>query len=49
MIAFDMGGPVNKTAFLFGVSSTAGNPEVMGPIAAAVAIPPIWRWESQHS
>ena len=42
MIAFDMGGPVNKTAFLFGVSMiTAGNPEVMGPIAAAVAIPPI--------
>ncbi|MCY6959877.1 PTS fructose transporter subunit IIC [Clostridium brassicae] len=42
MIAFDMGGPVNKTAFLFGVSMiTAGNPEIMGPIAAAVAIPPI--------
>lgn len=42
MIAFDMGGPVNKTAFLFGVSMiTAGNPEVMGPIAAAIAIPPI--------
>lgn len=42
MVAFDMGGPVNKTAFLFGVSMiTAGNPEIMGPIAAAVAIPPI--------
>lgn len=42
MIAFDMGGPVNKTAFLFGVSMiTAGNPQIMGPIAAAVAIPPI--------
>lgn len=42
MIAFDMGGPVNKTAFLFGVSMiTAGNPEIMGPIAAAIAIPPI--------
>ncbi|MEG0133844.1 MAG: PTS fructose transporter subunit IIBC [Clostridium sp.] len=42
MIAFDMGGPVNKVAFLFGVSMiTQGNPEVMGPIAAAVAIPPI--------
>ncbi|WP_243128243.1 PTS fructose transporter subunit IIC [Clostridium niameyense] len=42
MIAFDMGGPVNKTAFLFGVSMiTAGNPHIMGPIAASVAIPPI--------
>ncbi|MGL5973543.1 MAG: PTS fructose transporter subunit IIC [Oscillospiraceae bacterium] len=42
MIAFDMGGPVNKVAFLFGVSMiTAGNPEVMGPIAVAIAIPPI--------
>lgn len=42
MIAFDMGGPVNKTAFLFGVSMiTAGKPEIMGPIAAAIAIPPI--------
>lgn len=42
MIAFDMGGPVNKVAFLFGVSMiTQGNPEIMGPIAAAVAIPPI--------
>ncbi|WAG71255.1 MULTISPECIES: PTS fructose transporter subunit IIC [unclassified Clostridium] len=42
MVAFDMGGPVNKTAFLFGVSMiTAGNPEIMGPIAAAIAIPPI--------
>ena len=42
MVAFDMGGPVNKVAFLFGVSMiTQGNPEVMGPIAAAIAIPPI--------
>lgn len=42
MIAFDMGGPVNKVAFLFGVSMiTQGNPEIMGPIAAAIAIPPI--------
>ncbi|MGL4336967.1 MAG: PTS fructose transporter subunit IIC [Turicibacter sp.] len=42
MVAFDMGGPVNKVAFLFGVSMiTAGHPEVMGPIAAAIAIPPI--------
>lgn len=42
MVAFDMGGPVNKTAFLFGVAMiTEGRPEIMGPIAAAIAIPPI--------
>ncbi|MDZ4956982.1 PTS mannose transporter subunit IIABC, partial [Clostridium perfringens] len=42
MIAFDMGGPVNKVAFLFGVAMiTEGKPEIMGPIAAAIAIPPI--------
>lgn len=42
MVAFDMGGPVNKVAFLFGVSMiTAGHSEVMGPIAVSVAIPPI--------
>ncbi|MGL5381007.1 PTS fructose transporter subunit IIC [Clostridium sp.] len=42
MIAFDMGGPVNKVAFLFGVAMiTEGRPEIMGPIAAAIAIPPI--------
>lgn len=42
MVAFDMGGPVNKVAFLFGVAMiTSGKPEIMGPIAAAIAIPPI--------
>ncbi len=42
MVAFDMGGPVNKVAFLFGVAMiTEGRPEIMGPIAAAIAIPPI--------
>lgn len=42
MIAFDMGGPVNKVAFLFGVAMiTEGRPEIMGPIAAAIAVPPI--------
>lgn len=42
MIAFDMGGPVNKVAFLFGVAMiTEGKPEIMGPIAVSVAIPPI--------
>ncbi|PXW91090.1 PTS system D-mannose-specific IIA component (Fru family) /PTS system D-mannose-specific IIB component (Fru family) /PTS system D-mannose-specific IIC component (Fru family) [Streptohalobacillus salinus] len=42
MIAFDMGGPVNKVAFLFGAAMIVeGNYEIMGPIAAAIAIPPI--------
>ena len=42
MIAFDMGGPVNKVAFLFGVASiTAGTPEIMGMVAAAIPVPPL--------
>ncbi|WP_172195996.1 PTS fructose transporter subunit IIABC [Saccharibacillus qingshengii] len=42
MISFDMGGPVNKVAFLFGSAMIAeGNYEIMGPIAAAICVPPI--------
>lgn len=42
MIAFDMGGPVNKVAFLFGSAMIAeGNPYIMGPIAVAIAVPPL--------
>ncbi|PLR77833.1 PTS fructose transporter subunit IIBC [Bacillus sp. V3-13] len=42
MISFDMGGPVNKVAFLFGASMIgAGNVEIMGSIAAAICIPPL--------
>ena len=42
MTAFDMGGPINKVAFLFGSAMiTQGVPEVMGPIAVAICIPPI--------
>lgn len=42
MISFDMGGPVNKVAFLFGASMiTAGNPLIMGAIASAIAVPPL--------
>lgn len=42
MIAIDMGGPFNKTAFIFGVGSiTAGHPEIMGAVAAAIAVPPL--------
>ncbi len=42
MISFDMGGPINKVAFLFGSAMiTQGVPTVMGPIAVAICIPPI--------
>jgi fructose-specific phosphotransferase system IIC component len=42
MIAFDMGGPINKVAFFFGVAMIKdGNFAVMGACAAAICIPPI--------
>ena len=42
MIAFDMGGPVNKVAFFFGAAMIQqGNFAVMGACAAAICIPPI--------
>lgn len=42
MIAFDMGGPVNKTAFFFGVAMIKeGNYAVMGACAAAICTPPL--------
>ena len=42
MIAFDMGGPVNKVEFLFGSALIAeGNYAVMGMVAVAVCTPPI--------
>ncbi|MBZ2175068.1 PTS fructose transporter subunit IIC [Schnuerera sp. xch1] len=42
MTAFDMGGPVNKVAFMFGVAMiTEGVYTVMGPVAAAICIPPL--------
>jgi fructose-specific phosphotransferase system IIC component len=42
MIAFDMGGPVNKTAFFFGASMIQqGNFSVMGAVAAAICTPPL--------
>jgi fructose-specific phosphotransferase system IIC component len=42
MIAFDMGGPVNKTAFFFGVAMIQqGNFFIMGACAAAICTPPI--------
>ncbi|WP_411134845.1 fructose-specific PTS transporter subunit EIIC [Streptomyces sp. C10] len=42
MIAFDMGGPVNKTAFLFGAGLiVSGNQTVMGMCAAAIPVMPL--------
>lgn len=42
MVAVDMGGPVNKVAFLFGTAAIAeGNPEIMGMVAAAIPVPPL--------
>jgi fructose-specific phosphotransferase system IIC component len=42
MIAFDMGGPINKTAFFFGAAMIAeGNTRIMGACAAAICTPPL--------
>jgi PTS system fructose-specific IIC component len=42
MMAFDMGGPVNKVAYAFGLASLAsGNLEVMAAVMAAGMTPPL--------
>ncbi len=42
MIAFDMGGPVNKAAFFFGAAMIQqGNASIMGACAAAICTPPL--------
>jgi fructose-specific phosphotransferase system IIC component len=42
MIAFDMGGPINKTAFFFGAAMIKeGNFHIMGACAAAICTPPL--------
>lgn len=42
MIAFDMGGPVNKVAFFFGAAMIKeGNYAIMGACAAAICTPPL--------
>lgn len=42
MIAFDMGGPVNKAAFFFAAGLIQeGNIAIMGPVAAAICTPPL--------
>ena len=42
MIAFDMGGPINKAAYLFSYSMLEfGRYDIMGAVAVAICIPPI--------
>jgi PTS system fructose-specific IIC component len=42
MIAFDMGGPINKAAFFFGAAMISqGNDRIMGACAAAICTPPL--------
>ncbi|OYD08817.1 PTS fructose transporter subunit IIBC [Paludifilum halophilum] len=42
MISFDMGGPVNKVAFLFGAAMIGeGQTFIMGALAAAICTPPL--------
>ena len=42
MIAFDMGGPLNKTAFFFGAAMIReGDIRIMGACAAAICTPPL--------
>jgi PTS system fructose-specific IIC component len=42
MIAFDMGGPINKTAFFFGAAMISeGDFHIMGACAAAICTPPL--------
>lgn len=45
MSGFDMGGPVNKVAFLFGVGMIAsGQTQFMGALACAFPVPPLAMW-----
>lgn len=42
MIGVDMGGPINKVAFFFGVASIAeGNSQIMGIASAAIGVAPL--------
>ncbi len=42
MVGVDMGGPINKVAFFFGVASIAeGNPQIMGIASTAIAVAPM--------
>ena len=42
MVGIDMGGPINKVAFFFGVTSIAqGNLQIMGIVSTAIAVAPL--------
>lgn len=41
MIAFDMGGPVNKAAFFFAVGMIPTSPHLMAAVGVAICIPPL--------
>ncbi len=41
MITFDMGGPLNKTAFFFAVAMMTENPTLMAAVAVPVCTPPL--------
>lgn len=41
MITFDMGGPINKTAFFFAVAMIETQPNLMAAVAVAVCTPPL--------
>lgn len=42
MVGIDMGGPINKVAFFFGVTSIAqGNLQIMGIVSTSIAVAPL--------
>lgn len=41
MIAFDMGGPLNKVAFFFAAATVPTSPNIMAAVGAAICTPPI--------
>jgi len=41
MIAFDMGGPLNKVAYAFAVGLVGTNPQVMAAVGVAICTPPL--------
>jgi PTS system fructose-specific IIC component len=41
MMAFDMGGPINKVAYTFGVASITANPDIMAAVIVAGMTPPL--------
>lgn len=42
MIGADLGGPINKIAYLYGINTlTYGRYDIMGPLSVAICIPPL--------